>query len=126
MNLDAHRARVRAAERNVESQWTQTVTHGRRTLALWRTGWTPERIVIAGLATGFLTGRAQPLRMAGSGGLLALLRSLSSLLAASGFGHGTTAPPAQPETPPASTDGVRPAVWPEPPHRDPPPFVTTP
>lgn len=125
MNLDSHRARVRAAERNVEAQWAQTVAHGRRTFALWRSGWTPERIVIAGLLTGFLSGRAQPLRLAGSGGLLALLRSLSGLLAASGLGRGESAP-SEPEAPPAPADDVRPAVWPEPPRRDAAPFVTTP
>ncbi|WP_297831247.1 hypothetical protein [Thermomonas sp.] len=125
MSLDAHRARVRAAERNVEAQWTQTVAHGRRTVTLWRTGWTPGRIVIAGLVGGFLTGRAQPLRMAGSGGLLALLRSLSGLLAASGLDRGESKQ-AEPDATPAAADDVRPAVWPEPPRREPPPFVTTP
>lgn len=125
MNLDAHRARVRAAERAVETRWTQTVGHGRRTFALWRSGWTPQRIVVAGLVSGFLTGRAQPLRLAGNGGLLALLRSLSGLLAASGLGRSDPASDA-PETPPPSADGVPPAVWPEPPRRRAAPFVTTP
>ena len=48
---------------------------------VWKEGWTPARIVIAGLASGFLIGRAKPLKLAGSGGLLNLVTALSGLLA---------------------------------------------
>ena len=48
---------------------------------MWRDAWTPGRIVIAGLAAGFLVGRARPLRIASGGGVLQLLTALSGLLA---------------------------------------------
>lgn len=40
--------------------------------------------MVAGLALGFLTGRAQPLKLAGSGGLLNLVSALSGLFASAG------------------------------------------
>mgnify|MGYP003491009591 FL=1 len=65
---------LEARERTASAQWRQVKT-------TWRESWTPGRIVIAGLASGFLVGRAQPLKMAGSGGLLNLVTALSGLLA---------------------------------------------
>ncbi len=129
MNLADHRARVRAAEREVAARSAQTAAHCRRTLTLWRAGWTPGRIVVAGLAVGFLSGRAQPLRLAGSGGLLALLRTLAQLLEKHGL-DGREPADAAPDAPspaaPGSEPGDPPAVWPDPPRREAPPFVTTP
>lgn len=61
-------------ERRASAQWQQVKT-------TWRESWTPGRIVIAGLASGFLVGRAKPLRLASSGGLLNLVTALSGLLA---------------------------------------------
>lgn len=63
-----------ARERTASTQWQQVKT-------TWRESWTPARIVIAGLASGFLVGRAQPLKLAGSGGLLNLVTALSGMLA---------------------------------------------
>ena len=54
---------------------------GQQVKTTWRESWTPGRIVIAGLASGFLVGRAQPLKLAGSGGLLNLVTALSGMLA---------------------------------------------
>lgn len=125
MRLDTPLARVRAAERVVEMRSAETLAHCKRTVTLWRAGWTPGRIVVAGLALGFLGGRAKPLRIAGSGGLLTLLRSLAQLLETNGLGRGTPTPAAtqpDPNAPPAP----EPAIWPEPPRRKAPPFVTTP
>jgi len=51
-------------------------------VATWRAAWTPGRIVIAGLASGFLVGRAEPLRrVARGGGVLQMLSALSGLMA---------------------------------------------
>ncbi len=81
MGFDALIAKVQQAEAALESrerrtveQWTQLKTH-------WRAAWTPGRIVVAGLAAGFLVGRARPLRAASGGGVLQLLTALSGLLA---------------------------------------------
>ena len=60
--------------RRTSAQWQQVKS-------TWRESWTPGRIVIAGLASGFLVGRAQPLKLAGSGGLLNMVTALSGLLA---------------------------------------------
>lgn len=65
---------LEARERTASAQWRQVKT-------TWRESWTPGRIVIAGLASGFLVGRAQPLKLAGSGGLLNLVTALSGMLA---------------------------------------------
>jgi len=65
---------LEARERAASKQWQQVKT-------TWRESWTPGRIVIAGLASGFLVGRAQPLKLAGSGGLLNLVTALSGMLA---------------------------------------------
>ncbi len=47
----------------------------------WRDGWTPGRIVIAGLVSGFLTGRAEPLRSLTGARWLQMIGSLSGMLA---------------------------------------------
>ncbi|UNK48672.1 hypothetical protein MNR01_13090 [Lysobacter sp. S4-A87] len=48
----------------------------------WREAWTPGRIVIAGLAAGFVVGRAEPLRTLGKGGgLMQLVTMVSGLFA---------------------------------------------
>ncbi|MFN3703434.1 hypothetical protein [Thermomonas sp.] len=81
MNFDALQRRVARAEQAVVVHETRTRQQWAQLRTTWRTGWTPGRIVIAGLAAGFLVGRARPLRLAGSGGLLTLLRALAPLLA---------------------------------------------
>ena len=124
MALTDHLARVHAAEQAVEACRADTLAHCRRTVGLWRAGWTPGRIVIAGLALGFLGGRGKPLRLSGSGGLLSLLRSLAQLVESSGLGGGAPSvesTPPETSTPPAP----EPAIWPEAPRRKAPPFVTT-
>lgn len=74
--------RVRQAEQALESREQRTQAQWRQLKATWRAGWTPTRIVIAGLAAGFAIGRARPLRLAGSGGVLNLVSALSGLFAA--------------------------------------------
>lgn len=79
--FDSLRSRVARAEQAVLACQTRTGQHWAQLRATWRTGWTPGRIVIAGLAAGFIVGRLRPLRLAGNGGLLPLLRALAPLLA---------------------------------------------
>ena len=80
MNFETLRHRVAQAEQAVVVRETRTRQQWAQLRTTWRTGWTPGRIVIAGLAAGFVVGRARPLRLAGSGGLLTLLRALAPLL----------------------------------------------
>lgn len=48
----------------------------------WRASWTPGRIVIAGLVSGFVVGRAEPLRaVSKSGGLMQMITMVSGLFA---------------------------------------------
>src|SRR3546814_1997938 len=57
----------------------------------WRESWTPARIIIAGLAAGFLAGRADParvLKQPGSGGRwIQLVGALSGLAASRSEEH---------------------------------------
>lgn len=65
---------LEAREREVSADWRQVK-------ASWRAAWTPGRIVVAGLVSGFLVGRSEPLRRVGGGGTLQLLTALSGLFA---------------------------------------------
>lgn len=81
MGFDALITKVQQAEAALESRERRTGEQWRQLKGSWRAAWTPGRIVVAGLAAGFLVGRARPLRLAGSGGALNLLSALSGLLA---------------------------------------------
>ncbi|QNP39719.1 hypothetical protein [Lysobacter solisilvae (ex Woo and Kim 2020)] len=68
-------AALEARERRVSHEWDHLKT-------TWRAAWTPGRVIIAGLASGFLVGRAQPLRAAArSGQWMQLVTMLSGLFA---------------------------------------------
>ncbi|MCF7221455.1 hypothetical protein [Marilutibacter chinensis] len=56
----------------------------------WRSAWTPGRILIAGLVSGFVAGRAEPMRYAAQSGDLVRLVSLISNVFAS-FAAGNAA-----------------------------------
>ncbi len=80
MSFDALIAKVHQAEEVLESSERRTGEQWRQLQATWRSAWTPGRIVIAGVAAGFMVGRARPLRMATGGGVLQMLTALSGLL----------------------------------------------
>ena len=81
MSFDALIQKVKQAEVALEASERETASRWKELKIAWKDGWTPGRIVIAGLASGFLVGRAKPLKLAGSGGLLNLVTALSGLLA---------------------------------------------
>lgn len=81
MSFDALIAKVEQAEAALESRERRTTEQWQQLKVTWRRSWTPARIVVAGLASGFLVGRARPLRAASGGGVLQLLTALSGLLA---------------------------------------------
>jgi len=60
MNFEQLRRRVERAERLVQGRAEDTQVHWTTLRHTWREGWTPPRIVIAGLIGGFLAGRLQP------------------------------------------------------------------
>lgn len=76
--------KVASAEDAVEANERRVGADLRQLKDSWRSMWTPGRIVIGGLASGFLIGRAEPLgTVARSGGLLRMASTLTTLI--SGF-----------------------------------------
>lgn len=60
MNYRQLRHRVERAERLVQGRADDTEVHYNTLQRAWREGWTPLRIVGAGLITGFLAGKLEP------------------------------------------------------------------
>ena len=81
MGFDALIEKVRQAEVALEAKERQTTADLRQVRASWRSMWTPGRIVLAGLASGFLVARAEPFKKAAGGGTLQLISALSGLFA---------------------------------------------
>lgn len=67
---------LEARERDVSADWRQLKV-------AWRQAWTPGRIVVAGLASGFLAGRLPLAGMASAtgSGILQLVTAMSGLVA---------------------------------------------
>ena len=75
--------KVKQAEVALETSERRTASRWKQIKVVWKENWTPGRIVIAGLASGFRVGRAKPLKLAGSGGVINLVTALSGLMASS-------------------------------------------
>ena len=79
--------KVQQAETALEARERQTAADWRQAKASWLAIWTPGRIVLAGLASGFVIGQARPLRRVTTGqGVLQLATALTGLFA-SGSAH---------------------------------------
>ena len=82
MSFDKLVAKVAQAEHALEAQERRVAADVRQLKESWRAAWTPGRIVIAGLVSGFLVGRAEPLgRAARSGSVVRIVSLLSGLFA---------------------------------------------
>ena len=81
MNYEQLKRRVERAEKLVEGRSLQTSQHWSALKVSWREGWTPARIVAAGLVTGFVSGRAEPLRALTGARLLQMITAVSGLFA---------------------------------------------
>jgi hypothetical protein len=82
MSFDALLDKVKQAETALEAQERQTAADWRQFKASWKSGWTPARIVIAGLVSGYVVGKVEPLKRAASGGgALQLVSALAGLFA---------------------------------------------
>lgn len=116
MGFDALLNKVKQAEAALETREREVVGRWRQLAHSWRAAWTPGRIVIVGLAAGFVSGRAKPGQLAHSGsGVLALLRTLAPLLA--GLQAGVqTAQAAQEEAQEDTTPAPAPAATAAPRH----------
>lgn len=76
-------SKVKQAEHALEAQERHVAADVRQFKTSWRAAWTPGRIVIAGLLSGFVVGRAEPVKqVARSGGAVQLFSMLTSLFAA--------------------------------------------
>ena len=84
MSFDALIQKVKQAESALEAQERAAAADWRQLRVSWHELWTPGRIVVAGLASGFMVGRTRPLKMATGGGALQLLTALSGMFAAGG------------------------------------------
>lgn len=60
MKFSQLKRRVEHGEALVEGRLQQTIESHGRLQRDWRQAWTPLRILVAGLATGFIAGRAEP------------------------------------------------------------------
>jgi hypothetical protein len=81
MSFDALIQKVRQAETALEAQERRAGADWRQLRATWQSLWTPGRIVLAGIAAGFVVGRAEPFKRAAGGGVLQLVTVLSGLFA---------------------------------------------
>ena len=81
MSLKAQQARVQQAEQALQARVAETSSQARQLAACWHANLSPGRVIVAGLALGFVVGRARPLQWAGSAGVLSMLRSVSQLFA---------------------------------------------
>lgn len=81
MSFHALIEKVRQAEQALEASERRASDDWQRLKLEWRHAWTPARIVVVGLVSGFAVGRARPLRVATGGGVLQMVTALSGLLA---------------------------------------------
>jgi len=83
MSFDKLIAKVAQAEDALEANERRVAADLRQLRQSWKSSWTPTRIMVAGVVTGFLVGRAEPLRSAARGGSVVRIVSLLSGLFAS-------------------------------------------
>ncbi len=81
MRFDALQRRVRRAEAVVQIRSEETTQHWERLNSAWRTAWTPGRIIVVGLAGGFLAGRLEPGGAFSGARWLQMIGSVSGLMA---------------------------------------------
>lgn len=80
MNFETLTRRVRRAEAVVEIRAEETTQRWDSLSSVWRSAWTPGRIVIVGLAGGFLAGKLEPGGAFSGGRWLQMIGSVSGLM----------------------------------------------
>lgn len=74
--------KVEQAEGAVEAEERRTAADWRQFKRSWRASWSPGRIVVGGLVSGFMVGRIEPGKAVATGtGILRMLASLAALVA---------------------------------------------
>ena len=117
MGFEALIEKVTQAEQALESSERVAANRWDAFKLTWRESWTPGRIVVAGLASGFIVGRAQPMKLAGSGGVLNLATALAGIFA----GTGAQAAAKQAEDAASAAEGAAVAAATDTPPPQPPP-----
>lgn len=87
MSFEQLITKVTQAEDALEAQERRFAADVRQFKASWRAGWTPGRIVIAGLVSGFAIGRFEPLKTVAKGSNVMQMITMLSGLLASGSAH---------------------------------------
>ncbi len=80
MSFDESIQRVKRAELALDASTRKVTDHWQQLRQTWRDAWTPGRIVIAGIASGFVVGRGELPTATGSG-FINLVSAVSSLFA---------------------------------------------
>ncbi|WP_411833098.1 protein sip-5 [Pseudoxanthomonas mexicana] len=81
MNFEQLQRRVERAETLVEGRLDRVQCQWNGLVHAWKQGWTPTRIVVAGLVSGFLAGRAEPMKAMNGTRWLQTITSISGLVA---------------------------------------------
>lgn len=80
--------KVEQAEAALEAQERVVAADWRQLRASWKAGWTPGRIVIAGLVSGFVVGRVEPMKSVAKGGtIMQMITAVSGLFASATVQH---------------------------------------
>lgn len=90
MKFEQLQRRIQRAEELLEGREQQVATQWCVLKRVWREGWTPVRIVVAGFGLGFLGGRTEPVaainsvaaKLGGAPKLLQMISTVSGLFAA--------------------------------------------
>lgn len=83
--------KVAQAEAALEAQERRFAADWRQLKGSWLAGWTPGRIVIAGLVSGFVVGRVEPIKAGAKGGtIMQMITAVSGLLASTKAQHAAT------------------------------------
>lgn len=80
MSFDESIQRVKRAELALDTSTRKVTDHWQQLRQTWRDAWTPGRIVIAGIASGFVVGRGELPTTTGSG-FINLVSAVSGLFA---------------------------------------------
>ena len=80
MSFDESIQRVKRAELALDASTRKVMDHWQQLRQTWREAWTPGRIVIAGIASGFVVGRGELPTATGSG-FINLVSAVSGLFA---------------------------------------------
>ena len=74
--------KVEQAEATLEARERLVAADWRQLKASWKDGWTPGRIVLAGVVAGFIVGRVEPVKAVAQGGtIMQMITALSGLVA---------------------------------------------